>query len=73
MVEISLVDTEWCLEPALAVPALAVPALELSMLLASDREEPGKLINIRDNQGNPRQRIVQPQIKSAGAKKLCST
>lgn len=68
MVEISLVDTEQCLEPA-----LAVPALELSMLLASDREEPGKLINIRDKQGNPRQRIVQPQIKSAGAKKLCST
>lgn len=68
MVEISLVDTEWCLEPA-----LAVPALELSMLLASGREEPGKLTNIRDKQGNPRQRIVQPQIKSAGAKKLCST
>ena len=66
-------DTERCLEPALAVPALAVPALELSMLLPSDREEPGKLINIRDKQGNPRERIVQPQLKSSGAKKLCST
>lgn len=66
--EISLVDTEWYLEPA-----LAAPALELRELLASGREEPGMLTNTCDKQGHPRQRIVPPQIKSAGAEKLCST